>query len=316
MLIKILDKATLGNDLDFSVLEKYGNIEIYDCTDDTEIYSRIQDVEIIIINKIKINEEVLKYANKLKLICVFATGYDNIDIGAARNKGIAVCNVPAYSTESVALLTVTCVLNLWTHLNEYSDFVSSGRYTADGMANRLTPVYHEIKGKTWGIVGFGNIGKRVAEIATVLGANVIVNKRVKTDGCRCVDLDTLCKESDIITLHCPLNEQTYHLINSGKIEMMKSNVVLVNEARGNVTDETAVAEAVLNGKIGAFGSDVYSHEPFAQDHPFNQIKHLENVCLTPHCAWAAYESRVRALEIVCENISSFISGKNQNRVDK
>ena len=315
MKIKVLDRATLGFDLDLACLNKYGEVEVYDNSDGAQVLERIKDAEIVIINKIKITKAVIENGVNLKLICVFATGYDNIDVNAAKEHGISVCNVPAYSTDSVALCTVSNVLYLYTHLGEYNSFVKSGEYTREGKANRLTPVYHEMNGIKWGIVGYGNIGKRVAGIAEALGAEILVNKLTPIDGVRCVDIETICRECDVITLHCPLNENTRGLINSYRLSLMKKSVVLVNEARGAVTDEAAITDAILNVRIGAFGSDVYSVEPFPQDHPFNKIKELPNVCLTPHCAWGAYESRVRALNIICNNIESFMSGKILNRVD-
>ena len=267
------------------------------------------------LNKVKINSSAIAEAKSLKLICVFATGFDNIDIEAAKRKEIAVCNVPAYSTDSVTLFTVANVLSLYTHLTEYRRHVTTGKYTEEGKPNSLVPVYHEMRGKVWGIIGFGNIGRSVAKVAESLGARVIVNKRTPVEDYECVDIDTLCRLSDIITVHCPLNDETRGLINDERIRMMKSSVIIVNEARGAVLDEAAVARAVLEGRIGAFGSDVYSKEPFDKKHPFTQISGYDNVCLTPHAAWGAYEARVRCLEIICSNIKCFIEGKTQNRVD-
>ena len=315
MKIKVLDRAAMGYDLSFEKLRNFGEVEIYDSTRADELAERVSDADILILNKIKITKEILLRSEKLKLICVFATGFDNIDVEGAKEMGIAVCNVPAYSTDSVALFTVANVLSIYTHLPEYSRHVSSGRYTAEGKANSLIPVYHEMRGKVWGIIGFGNIGRAVAKIAEAMGARVVVNKRVPVDDYECVDIDTLCEVSDIITIHCPLNEQTRGLINYEKIEKMKIGVVLVNEARGAVLDEEAVANAILLGKIGAFGSDVYSVEPFDEKHPFASLLELDNVCLTPHAAWGAYEARVRCLDIICDNIDSFLCQKTLNRVD-
>lgn len=315
MLIKVLDKATMGSDLDFNILSPIGSLEIYDYTTEDELIDRIRDAEVIIINKVKITAAVLKNAAKLKLVCVFATGYDNIDVSAAKTHGIAVSNVPAYSTDSVATFTLATVLSLITHLSTYRDFVATGDYSSSKAPNRITPVYHELSGKCWGIVGYGNIGKKIGKIAEAFGARVIVNKRTPTSEAKCVDLETLCRESDIITVHCPLNEQTRSLIGEKELSLMKSSVILVNEARGAVLDESAVARAVTDGKIAAFGADVYSKEPFDKNHPFYAIKSLDNVVLTPHAAWAAYEARVRCLEIIKTNIEAFIKCEIKNRVD-
>ena len=316
MLIKILDKASLGEDTPLEVLSSLGEVVFYNSTSQNEIKERIADAEVIIINKVRITAEVIASAPRLRLICVFATGYDNIDLAAAKLAGVAVCNVPGYSTDSVALFILSTVLALCSHLFEYDRFVKSGRYLAEGLPNRLVPVYHEIKGKTWGIIGYGNIGKAVARIADAMGAKVIVYTRTPTDE-RCnVDIDTLCREADIITLHCPLNEGTAGLINAQKIALMKSGVIIVNEARGAVLNEADVADALLKGRIGGFGSDVYSKEPFEKEHPYNAIMNLPNVILTPHAAWGSYESRERCIGVIANNIRAFIKGETLNRVDK
>ncbi len=315
MKIKLLDTDSLGMDTPLDVLSRFGEVEKYTATSDDEICERVSDAEVIIINKVKITERVFAAAPLLRLVCVFATGYDNIDISAARKHGVAVCNVPGYSTDSVALYTVATVLSLVTHLGEYRNYVVSGEYSASGAPNRLVPVYHEIAGKCWGILGYGNIGSAVAKVAEALGARVLVTKRTPTEERECVDVDTLCRECDIITVHCPLNEQTRAIINDSRISLMKKNVVLVNEARGAVLDEAAVAKAVEEGRIAAFGCDVYSREPLPDDHPYQRIKAMDNVILTPHAAWGSYESRVRCINIISENIEAFVSGKIKNRVD-
>ena len=317
MKITILDKASLGLDTPFEILEELGELTSYDATPSELVVERASSADVIIINKVKITKEVL-YAlkGKLKLVCVFATGYDNIDIAAARECGVAVCNVPGYSTESVALYTVTTALSLYTHLTEYRSYVKDGSYTRSGVPNKLTPVYHEMGGKTWGIIGLGNIGRAVARVATALGASVIAYKRTPVTDYECVSLEELCKRSDIISVHCPLTEDTKELINKERILSMKDGVVLVNEARGAVLNERDVTDGVLNGKIGGFGCDVYSKEPFDISHPYNEIMALDNVILTPHAAWGSYESRKRCAQIIAQNIRSFFDGNSLNRVDK
>ena len=316
MKIVLLDRATLGEDTPIECLSELGEVVSYQFSTPEEAHVRIKDADVIVINKLKVDRSLLESAEKLKLICIFATGYDSIDVFAAKEKEIGVCNVPAYSTDSVTLFTVSTVLALASHLVEYTDFVRSGEYTAGGMANRLTPVYHDIAGKTWGIVGYGNIGRSVGRVAEALGAKIIVNKRSPVDSAECVDIDTLCRRSDIITIHCPLNDSSRKLINSERISLMRENVILVNEARGAVLDEEAIADAVENGKIAAFGCDVYSTEPFGKDHPYNRIVHRKNVLLTPHAAWGSYEARERCIRIIAQNIKSFKEGKILNRVDK
>lgn len=316
MKIVILDKASLGEDTPLQVLNRFGEVIVYDQSTPEESAERASDADVIIINKIKVTRAIMDSCRNLKLVCVFATGYDNIDVVAAREKGIAVCNVPGYSTDSVTLFTVSTALALFSHLFEYNEFVKSGEYFAVGMPNRLTPVYHDLNGKVWGIIGYGNIGRAVGRVASAFGARVIVYKRNPCSDAECVDIDTLCRESDIISVHCPLNDQSRGIINADRISMMKPGVILVNEARGAVLDEAAVADGVENGKIAGFGCDVYSVEPFGPNHPYERIKGRSNVILTPHAAWGSYEARERCINIIAENITAFNEGKILNRVDK
>ena len=315
MKITILDRASLGDDTPIDILNEIGEVEVFDATPPELVSARIAESDIIILNKVKITHEIIKSARNLKQICVFATGYDNIDLATAKECGVAVCNVPGYSTDSVALFTVATVLSLVAHLSEYNQYIRSGDYLKSGVPNRLIPVYHEIRGKTWGIIGYGNIGKAVGRVAEAMGARLIVNKRTAVEGAECVDIDTLCRESDIITIHCPLNDQTRNLINSERIDLMKKDVVVVNEARGAVVNENDIAEAVINDRIGAFGCDVYSVEPFSVEHPYNKIMNKSNVLLTPHAAWGAYEARARCIGIIKDNILAYLQGKTLNRVD-
>lgn len=315
MVIKILDRNAMGADLSFSTLQSLGDLIVYDATNAHEIFERVEDAHVIVTNKVRITQEVMQHAKHLRLVCVFATGYDNIDVKYAKENGIAVCNVPAYSKESVTIYTIATTLALLTNLYAHNAFVRSGEYTDSGLPNRLTPVYHELYGKTWGIVGCGNIGRRVAEVATALGAHVIVHQRHPSSVYPTVDFDTLCRESDILSLHCPLTDSTMHMVDEAHLAMMKPTAILVNEARGAVVDESAVAKAIRDGWIGAYGCDVYSSEPFSKEHPFYSIRHLPNVLLTPHAAWAAYEARVRCLNVIRQNIADFIDGKMTNRVD-
>lgn len=312
--IAILDAATLGNDVDLSVFNQFGEVEIYDLTGADEIKKRISDCQVCVINKVKLNGEVLAHAKALKLICVAATGYDNIDTLYCREHSIALCNVAGYSVNSVSQLTVAMVLSASVNLDSFKLSVSSGRYSAGNVQNILTPVYHELAGQTWGIIGYGQIGRKVGDVAKALGCKVIVNKRTPIEGEECVSLDEILRRSDIITLHTPLSDETRGLIGENEIAKMKDGVVLINVARGAVTDESAVAEAVKKGKIGFFGCDVYSTEPMPASHPFYEIKDRENVCLTPHMAWGAFESRSRCIKEICLNIEAFFKGESRNRI--
>ncbi|MBE7024612.1 MAG: hydroxyacid dehydrogenase [Ruminococcaceae bacterium] len=315
MNIVILDRLTLGEDLDISAADALGTVVSYDNTPPGAVAERIGDAEVVYINKIKLSEENLQNAHRLRLICVAATGYDNVDIDYCRKKGIAVCNVPGYSVYSVAQLTVSMVLYLSGHMPAYTRFTASGAYTKSGTANRLTPVCHELYGKTWGIVGYGAIGARVGEIAKALGCSVLAFKRTPTPDTACTDIDTLMEKSDIISVHIPLSEETRGLISRERIGKMKKTAIFVNTARGAVTDEAALCDALREGKIAALGTDVYSVEPFGEDSPFYGIKEYENVCLTPHMAWGTIEARERCFNEMLQNTAAFFSGEIRNRVD-
>ncbi|MEE1116489.1 MAG: NAD(P)-dependent oxidoreductase [Clostridia bacterium] len=315
MKITLLDAATLGYDMDFDKLGRFGELDVYQTTPSDKIEERISNSDIVIVNKVRLDGAVLKNARRVRLICEAATGYDNIDIEWCAAHGIAVSNVVGYSSDSVAQITVATVLSLVSHLNEYSNFVSDGSYSRSGVATRISPTYHEISGAVWGIVGYGNIGRRVAEVAKALGCQVIVCKNTPVEGIECVDINELCKRSDIITLHTPLNDSTRGLIGREQIGLMKKTAIVVNESRGAVVDEEALAEAVKDGRIAGLGSDVYSVEPFSESHPYYEIKDRENVCFTPHMAWGAYEARERCLNEISKNILAFINGNRRNRVE-
>ena len=313
--IVVLDAATLGADLDLSPLDAVGSVTVYKNTPPESINERLENADVAVINKVKLNETNLSGLKNLKLICIAATGFDNVDTAYCRKAGIAVCNVVGYSTDSVAQLTVAMALYLTNHLYEYTDAVRTGRYSAGKTANILTPVYRELAGKTWGIAGYGNIGKKVGKIAEALGCKVIVFKRTPDKSAECVDLDELCRRSDILSIHLPLNNETRGVFSAEKLTLMKRDAILINVARGAVTDEAALADSVKQGKIGGIGVDVYSAEPFTETHPFFAIKEYPNVCLTPHMAWGAYEARKRCLEEIIMNINSFFAGDKRNRVD-
>jgi len=318
MRITFLDAATLGEDLVSHIEQIFGalgEVTVYESTNAKNFADHVHDADVLILNKYKLNSGNLPMASSLKLICVSATGYDNIDVAYCKANGIAVCNVVGYSTQCVSQLTVGMALSLITHLTEYTKFVESGEYTRQGIANRLFPVYHEIAGKTWGIVGFGNIGQQVGKVAAALGCRVLVNKRTPVDGWNCVDFDTICRESDILSIHVPLNDETRGMLDANHIAMMKKNAIVINVARGAVTDESALADAVKKGNLGGIGVDVYSLEPMPESHPFQAIKSLPNVLLTPHMAWGGYETRIRLLEEMAENIRAYQNGAYRCRVD-
>ncbi len=314
MKIVILDSATLGEDIDLSPIYALGEVDDRSATPAQEVGCAVRDANVIVVNKIKLSGENLSDARELRLICVTATGYDNIDIEYCRRRGIALCNVPAYSTDSVATLTAAMALSLCTHLNEYTSFVNSGEYSASGVANRLTPVYHEMSSLTWGVVGGGAIGSRVARIASALGCSVLMCRRRQDERYENADIDRLCRESDIISLHVPLTESTRCLIDRRRISEMKKGAVLINTARGAVVDEEALTEAIEGGRLGGIGIDVYTAEPFGEGHPYFRILGRPNVILTPHMAWGAAEARARCVSVIAQNISSFFEGRELNRI--
>ena len=286
MKIAILDANTLGEDINLACLQSLGEVITYPTTAPAQVAERLRAVDCVIVNKVRLDKNVLTHAKQLKIVCVAATGYDNICLADMEARGIGV----------------------------YNRFVASGAYTSSGVANCLVPVYHELAGKTWGIVGCGNIGKQVATVAEALGCRVIVCRRRSDPTYPCVDIDTLCKEADVITVHMPLTPETENLISKKRIALMKQDAIVVNVARGAVCDETALCGAILEGRLGGLGVDVYTKEPFPADSPYNAIMHMDNVCLTPHMAWGAYEARSRCMEEICENIKAFYQGRQRNRL--
>ena len=314
MKIAILDADTLGSDLDLSIFSKFGTILQYPTTDSRSVVKHAKNCEILIVNKVRLSEEILAQLPDLQLICVAATGYDPIDISYCRTHGIAVANVPSYSTQSVAQWTFSVVLALAMHLNAYCQYVKSGTYSGSAVANHLSPCYHELAGQTWGVIGYGGIGQQVAKVASAMGCQVLVHKRTPISDVKCVDLMTLCKMSDIITIHVPLTKSTRGMIGQSQLAAMKKTVILVNAARGLVLEEAAVAQSILDEKIGAFGCDVYSQEPFPVNHPYTRILPFPNVLLTPHMAWGAYEARRRRIQVIGENIQAFFAGTICNRI--
>lgn len=315
MNITVLDAATFGRDLDLSLFAELGNLRLIDFTPADEIAKNCEGADVVILNKIKINRDTLPMPSSVKLVCVAATGVDNIDVDYCREAGIAVCNVKGYCSDSVAQVTVAMALSLVCHLPEYNRFVSSGEYTKTNFPNHLEPPYHELSGMTWGLVGYGNIAKRVAAVADALGCHVAVCNRTPAPDRENLSIDELCRRADILSIHVPLCDATRHMINAERIAEMKPTAIVINVARGAVTDEQALADAILEGRLGGLGVDVFSTEPMPENHPFTAISHLDNVSLTPHMAWGSYEARMRCMREIKDNIKSFLSGGARNRVD-
>ena len=314
MRIVVLDAATLGDDLSLAPLDEVGDVTVWRTTAPEETAARVREADVVILNKIRLNESNLS-GSRVRLICVAATGYDNIDTAWCRAHGITVSNVVGYSTDSVAQLTVSMVLFLANRLPEYTRAVRTGDYTRSGIANKLSPAFHEIAGKTWGIAGYGNIGRKVASVARALGCKVIAYKRTPVPEIDCVDLPALCRESDIISVHLPLNDATRGIFSREMIALMKPDALFINVARGAVADEQALADALAGSRLGGLGIDVYTREPFPQDHPFYRLREDDRVCLTPHMAWGALEARERCLREMILNIRAFENGTPRNCVN-
>ena len=291
------DTVTKG-DLSFDFLEKLGEVTYYGLTSENEVKERVKDADIVICNKTPMNRSNLEGAKNLKYIGLFATGYNNIDIEYCRERGIAVCNAPAYSTDSVAQLAFALILEIVNRVRDYRDLVDKGDWIKSRSFSMFPIALMELKGKTLGIIGYGSIGEKTAEIAHAFGMRVIAyNRSPKTaPNVTFTDLDTLFRESDIVSLHCPLNEQSRNLINT---------------ARGPIVDEQALAEALKSGKLLAAGVDVLQTEPMTPDCPLYGI---ENCIITPHIAWAALETRERLLKIVGDNLEGFLRGEIRNNV--
>ena len=314
MNVVLLDYGSLGYDVDLTPFQSTGNVTAYEMTTQEQLAERIQDADVLITNKLKLNRSNLGVATHLKQICVTATGYDNIDLEYCAERGIAVCNVPGYSTDSVAQLTLAMAFALSTHLVSYRNHVNGGFYSRSGSPNLLSPVWHELTGRTWGIVGCGNIGRKVAQVARAMGCKVLVYRRNLDPEFESVDLDTLLQQSDVVSVHLPLNDQTRGILSREKIAMMKKDAILINVARGAITDEAALVDAIEAEQLGGLGVDVYTVEPIPVDHAYSRIMDRPNVIFTPHCAWGSLEARNRCIYEVAENIHAYQRGEGRNRV--
>lgn len=317
MKIVLLDTATMGSDVEFSCIEKLGECVKYEKTSQGEVSERIKDADVVVINKVQLGREVLKAAKNLKLICVFAIGYNNVDIEYCRENNIRVRNVPGYCVESVCQHTFALLFMLMENMRYYDDFVKNGSYSKSGVANHLGKPFFEIAGKKWGIIGMGAIGRAVADCASAFGAQVCyssISGAVRKEKYENVELATLLKECDIISVHAPLNEKTMHLIGEKELKMMKQTAYIVNVGRGAVIDETALAEAIDEGIIGGAALDVFATEPPEADSPIMNVKNKERIVYTPHTAWSSVEARKRCISMTADNIAAFIKGESRNDV--
>lgn len=310
MKLVFLDKKTIGEDIDFSPFRKLGDVVEYDFTLPEEVPERAADADVLIVNKIPVNEQTIHTASHLKLVCVTATGTNNLDKAYLDRRGIAWRNVAGYSTDSVAQHTFAMLFYLLEHLRYYDEYVKNRRYLNDTMFTHFARHFHQISGMTWGIIGLGAIGRKVADLAAVFGADVLyysASGRDPQDGYRQVDLDTLLSQSDIISVHAPLNEYTENLLDPAAFQKMKSNAILLNLGRGPIIDETALADALKNGQIAAAGLDVLSEEPMRASSPLLEILDHDNLLITPHIGWASVEARTRLMQIIAEQIRDFFN---------
>jgi lactate dehydrogenase-like 2-hydroxyacid dehydrogenase len=315
--IVILDGKTLGN-LDFTKLEEFGEVTYYDTTKPEEVVERIKDANIILTNKVVLNENNLKESKNLELICETATGFNNIDIVYAKENKIAVTNVAGYSTNTVAQHTFATVLSLYDKISYYDSYVKSGKYAKSGLFTDLTKPFYELEGKTWGIIGFGAIGKRVAKIGEAFGVNIVYystsGKNSNSDYKR-VTFEELLEASDIISIHAPLNKDTQGLINYDALSKMKKSALLVNMGRGPIVVEEDLAKAIDEELIAGAALDVFEVEPIKGDNPLVSLKNKDNLILTPHIAWASVEARNRLFEEIIKNIKAFYNGEIRGRVE-
>lgn len=319
MKIVVLERSSVGLDVSVSIFEELGDVTYYNNTAYEEIAGRVKDADIIVANKSKLNESTLKDAKNVKLICEFATGYDNVDIEYCKERGIGVCNVRNYSTDMVAQHTFAMALYLSEKLEHYDRYVKSGQYANQDRFSNFDIPFYELTGKTWGIIGMGNIGRCVAKIAEAFGCKVIfysvTGKSTVTEYER-VDFDTILKESDYLSLHCPLSDLTRDLIDAEALSKMKKTAYLINVARGPVVNEQALYDALVDGKIAGAGLDVLSKEPISKDNPLSKIQDSEKLIITPHLAWASVEARERCVQMNYDNIKAFLNGEELSRVDK
>ena len=317
MKIVELDRETLGYDIDTSVLKTIGDFEEHEAADLETTREYIKDADVIIFNKTRMNEELLKDAPNVKLLAITATGFDNIDLEYCKSRGIAAANVKAYSTPAVAQHTFAMALFVLEKISYYDEYVKSGRYSSQSGFCNFDEKYNELSGKTWGIIGMGNIGRSVARIAEAFGCKVIFYSASGNSTCtdyERVDLDTLLKESDVLSIHCPLSDRTRNLINRDTLKLMKKSAILINVARGPVVNDADLAEALNNGTIAGAGLDVLGVEPMEKDNPLGLIKDSRKLLITPHMAWASVESRQRCFDEVLLNIKAFIEGRERNRL--
>lgn len=327
MKIVILDAETLtiNNDIDFSIFDEYGQVTIYQFTPDEKVAERIKDAEIVLCNKSPMNRENLSQAKALKYIGLFATGYNNIDLEYTKENNITVCNAGSYSTEAVAQHVFAFILHYYNKITQYNDFVKEEGWIH---TNKFSPFMEmkELYGKTIGIIGYGSIGKKVAQVAVAFGMNVLAYSRSVRKNCsetqlnqmkqngnvQFADIDTILKNADIVTMHCPLNKDSEMMCNKEFFAKMKRDSLFINTSRGGVVNEADLVEALNKNIIGYAALDVINQEPMALD---CQLLKAKNIVITPHAAWAPLETRTRLIKIVSENLKKWLAGTPLNVIE-
>ncbi|MDF2609356.1 MAG: D-isomer specific 2-hydroxyacid dehydrogenase NAD-binding [Lachnospiraceae bacterium] len=318
MKIVIMEADTLGNDVDLSIFNEFGEVLIYNKSVPEENAKRIEDADVILANKIAMNEDLLKNAKNLKLICLSATGTNNVDIKYTNERNIVVANVKGYSTKSVVQHTFALLFYVYEKLTYYDQFVKSGEYTRFDIFSFFDNKFNELDGKTWGIIGLGEIGRGVAEIAKAFGCKVIyysASGKNSNQNYEQVDFDTLLGTSDIISIHAPLNPLTENLINAAALKRMKNSAVLINLGRGPIINEADLAVALETGEIAGAGLDVLNVEPMLPENPLLRIQDSTKLIITPHIGWATVEARTRCVNEVYLNIKSWLNGEERNVVE-
>lgn len=317
MKIVFLETDTLGDDVDLTPFNTLGEVIRCSFSNLLEDEKQLEDADVIVVNKIPMKEKTLKNAKKLKLICITGTGTNIVDFDYTNHRGIAVANVRSYSTQSVIQHTFALFFYVYEKLAYYDHFVKSGEYIRSDIFSHFTMKFNELAGKTWGIMGMGEIGRGVAAVAEVFGCRIIyysTSGMNQNQDYERVELDTLLKESDIISIHAPLNSTTRNLIGEEELRKMKQKAVLLNLGRGPIVNEHALTKALRENWIGAAGLDVISVEPMAADNPLMEIQDSTKLIITPHIAWATVEARNRVTEEVYKNIEAFQKGEARNIV--
>ena len=311
MKIVFLDVKTIGEDMDLSGYEKLGEVVKYDFSTPEEAAERTRDADVLVLNKVPINQQTIGDAKKLKLVCVTATGTNNLDKEYLDSRGIAWRNVAGYSTESVAQHTFALLFYLLEHLPYYDDYVKSEKYVEDRMFTHFDRKFSEINGMTWGIIGMGAIGQRVAEIAKLFGCKVVYYSTTGKNhqpGYQQVSFEELLECSDIVSVHAPLTAETENLMNQAAFSKMKKSAIFLNLGRGPIVCEQALADALNQGQIRAAGLDVLCAEPMSAENPLRKIKDSDRILITPHIAWASVEARPRLMKIILGQIEEFLAG--------